>query len=746
VWKLAFDDTTQQEEFTGRFIRMLFKNDDGSHCVALYAPKGARKEFVTVVGSTLPESAADVTFRGSWKTHERYGKQFVAEMVVNLLPKASKEVIKFIASLKTGIGEQKAKKMVDLVGIDRFWDEFSTDPMQFMSIEGISQKSLLRMIDEVKKLTVQQSLFRFFGTDLSLTAKQYQKICKFFADASDVMVDQIQENPYLLMHCDYTFAELDRFCHARRVVYATKDRMLAAAQQILMDAKGHCHVGLPKNELISNMAKLLRQFTAISTAEIETGLSDILASEELIFKAGLFYLPRAYNEESLIASVVARMARKKQFIPEDKFVKAMEKYGKDKGFTLSGDQQKAVWTALTRSMCIITGGPGTGKSTILDAILYCWKEFVDDNWLLLAPTGKAAVRMTETTGQGATTIHSALRLNVANECLDERIPPVETITQSLVVADECSMLDQSVMASLASALRGKGVQHLVLVGDPNQLPSVGWGNILADLIQSGVVPVQRLNTIYRQGAESPIITNSKKMMEDDADLVWEPMFRRFHVGNDEQNMEAACNLYLKFIQNYGIENVVLLSPYSKKTDICTKVMNKRLQQAINPDRGQPQIEVKSWLNNKPFPTFFRRGDRVMQLKNTDTLSNGDVGTIVFVAPNAPETEACVVVEFENGVTQKYLRDDLNQLDHAYALSIHKSQGSQWKLVLVILPNQPASFLKRNVLYTAITRSSKYVGIFGPTATVSYMIHNAEENERYTNLDAQVKEIDQFEAA
>ena len=136
----------------------------------------------------------------------------------------------------------------------------------------------------------------------------------------------------------------------------------------------------------------------------------------------------------------------------------------------------------------------------------------------------------------------------------------------------------------------------------------------------------------------------------------------------------------------------------------------------------------------------------MQLKNTDTLSNGDVGTIVFVAPNAPETEACVVVEFENGVTQKYLRDDLNQLDHAYALSIHKSQGSQWKLVLVILPNQPASFLKRNVLYTAITRSSKYVGIFGPTATVSYMIHNAEENERYTNLDAQVKEIDQFEAA
>ena len=725
---------------------MLFKNDDGSHCVALYSPKGARKDLVTVVGSNLPESAADVTFRGTWKTHERYGKQFMAEMVVNLLPRATKEVVKFIASLKTGIGERKAEKMVTLVGIDRFWDEFATDPMQFLSVGGISQKSILRLQDEVAKLTVQQKLFQFFGTDLSLSAKQYQKICKYFADANEFMVDQIQENPYLLMQCEYTFTELDRFCHARKVSYSVRDRLLAAAQQALMDAKGHCHAGLPKVELIGNMEKILRNFSAVPTQEIEKILWDILSSGELVFNAGLFYLPRAYNEESLIASVAARMARKTQLIPEEKFQKAMEQYGKDKGFTLSNDQQKAVWTALTRSMCIITGGPGTGKSTILDAILYCWKEFVDDNWLLLAPTGKAAVRMTETTGQGATTIHSALRLNVSNECLDERIPPVETITQSLVVADECSMLDQSVMASLASALKGKGVQHLVLVGDPNQLPSVGWGNVLADLIQSGVVPVQRLNTIYRQGAESPIITNSKKMMEDDADLVWEPMFRRFHVGNDEQNMEAACNLYLKFIQNYGIENVVLLSPYSKKTDICTKVMNKRLQQAINPDQGQPQIEVKSWLNNKPFPTFFRRGDRVMQLKNTDTLSNGDVGTIVFVAPNAPETEPCVVVKFENGITQNYLRDDLNQLDHAYALSIHKSQGSQWKLVLVILPNQPASFLKRNVLYTAITRSSKYVGIFGPTATVSYMIHNAEENERYTNLDAQVKEIAQLEAA
>ncbi len=742
---MAFDEIQRQEEFTGRFYRMLFKNDDGSHCVALYSAKGARKEMVTVVGSNLPESSADVTFRGSWKTHERYGKQFVAEMVVNLLPKATREIVKFIASLKTGIGEKKAAKMVEMVGVDRFWDEFNTDPMQFMSIEGISQKSLLRMTDEVKKLTVQQSLFQFFGTDLPLSAKQYQKICKYFAD-TDIMVDQIQDNPYLLMHCDYTFGELDRFCHVRKVPYAVYDRLLAAAQQILTDARNQSHVGLPQDVLMGKFDKILRQISPVPTDEIHKHLLDILASEDLIFKDGLYYLPRSFNEETLIASVVTRMTRKKQFIPEDKFKNAMEQYGKEKGFTLSPDQQKAVWTALTRSVCIITGGPGTGKSTILDAILYCWKEFVDDDWLLLAPTGKAAVRMTETTGQGATTIHSALRLNVSNECLDERIPPVETVTQSLVVADECSMLDQSVMASLVSALKGKDVQHLVLVGDPNQLPSVGWGNILADLIQSGVVPVQRLNTIYRQGAESPIITNSKKMMEDDADLVWEPMFRRFHVGTDDQNMEAACNLYLKFIQNYGIENVVLLSPYSRKTDICTKVMNKRLQQAINPDQGQPQIEVKGWLNNKPFPTFFRTGDRVMQQKNTDTLSNGDVGTIIFVAPNAPETEPCVVVKFENGVKQNYLRDDLNQLDHAYALSIHKSQGSQWKLVLVILPNQTASFLKRNVLYTAITRSSKYVGIFGPTATVSYMIHNAEENERYTNLDAQVKEMSQIEAA
>lgn len=721
------------EKITGRFYKRLFRNDDGSYCVCLYTSKKDTRDIFTVVGHDLPEVSFPVTFCGKWITSEKYGRQFKSEMVENRLPQTNRDIIRFIASLKTGIGEKKAAQMLQMVGEKDFWTELSTDPMQFQSIRGIHLKALVRLQEQVGKMTVQQDLFRLLAGNLLLDSQHLKKICSFFKNEMDQIIPTIQTNPFILMQCGYEFRELDRFASAISDMAPNSPfRLTAAAYQVLFDAKAQSHVGLPEQQVISAMMKLLAEHNGVTSDELLLFLNSATATKELVFSHGLYYLPRSYEEEVLIAELVAKMVKKPpERISGTAFQKAMKDYRDKKGIALSADQESAVWTALTRSLCIITGGPGTGKSTILDALLFCWKKFYDTEWLLMAPTGKAGVRMTETTGQPATTIHAALGLLVGNESAESMDRICNPVSKSLVVIDECSMLDQTVMASVMLSLEAKPLQHVVLVGDPDQLPSVGWGNVLADMIDSQVVPVCRLKTIYRQGAGNPIITNSSKIQNDDANLEFTDSFKAFNQGSDEDNMQAACRFYKRCIRHYGFENVVLLSPYHKKTPICTNELNKHLQEALNPNNGQKQISH--------FGRVFRTRDRVIQLKNVEGLSNGDVGTIQWVDPTAGDTERILSVKFESGVVREYGRDQLDQLELAYALSIHKSQGSQWKTVIIVLPQNSSPFLRRNLLYTAITRSSENIALFSTPQSIAYAVHNDKHDERYTNLSARLTE-------
>lgn len=728
--------TDETIEVTGRFYRQLFRSQDNTYCVALYTHN---KDTFTVVGNNLPEVSFPVTFVGKWKIDAKYGKQFVVDMVVNQLPTARKDICQYIASLKLGIGQKRAEKMLDLVGLDHFWDALEQDPMQFCAIKGIDSKAILLLKDSLSKMAAQQGLFKLFGGDLPCDSRQYKRICTFFSSNMELMLESIQDNPFILMKCGYAFSDLDYFS-SRHTNYPANDyrRLLAATQQALMDARQQSHVGLPAETLIEDIRKLLSKQAPVDRVEIEDFLQGAAREQAIVYSYGLYYLPRAYMEESHIAELLIQQSKKQcEKLNRKKFEGALEEYSQDKGFSLSSDQQNAVWEALTKSICIITGGPGTGKSTILDALLFCWKRFFDEEWMLMAPTGKAAVRMTETTQQPAATIHSSLGLTVGNENMDELNPLVAPIGASLVIVDETSMLDQSVMVALEMSLQaesfGKALQHLVLVGDPDQLPSVGWGNVLADIIDSEVIPVQRLKTIYRQGAGNPIITNAAKMQSGDTNLDFtQKSFRRGHYGSDEQNMEEACRFYLKCVQHYGIENVAMLSPYHKATDISTDALNKRLQECINPSRGQGEIKAMGHI--------LRTGDRVMQLKNTDSLSNGDVGTIEHINPHADEVEPCVFVKFENGTTCEYIRESLGQLDLAYAISIHKSQGSQWPTVIIVMPNRFTTFLRRNILYTAITRSSQNVAIISPLETIRKCIENNKKDERHTRLKVRLQEL------
>lgn len=724
-------ETTQ---VTGRFYRCLHRNADSTYCVCLYTNK---KDTFTAVGPNLPEVSYPVTFAGRWSTNQKYGKQFLVDMVVTQLPDNRKDIIQYISSLKIGVGVKRAEQMIDLVGLNRFWDAVNRDPLQFCAIAGIDTKTILLLKAAISKTAAQESLFRLFGNDLPCNSKQYKKICSFFNNDPEEMVKQISSNPFILMKCGYLFSELDRFCCRNTSLPVNSyKRLLAAAQQILLDAKQQSHVGLPEEILTQKLYNILSENGLVAMDDIWTFLDGAVKEGSLFFDRELYYLPRAYQEECKIAETLTQLARKKpSSVSRKEFEDQMEVYAQEKGFSLSANQQDAVWTALTRSVCVITGGPGTGKSTILDALLFCWKHFYDSDWVLMAPTGKASVRMTETTQQTATTIHSTLGLYVGNEDPDEMDCHVNPTTASLVVIDEASMIDQTVMASVCMALQaelyGKHLQHLVLVGDPEQLPSVGWGNVLADIIDSESIPVNRLSTIYRQGEGNPIITNAAKMQAGDTELIFDPnsSFKRFHHGDDdetgtadEKNAAKACRFYLRCVKHYGIDNVVLLSPYHKGSQpISTNMLNRQLQDALNPDKGQGKI------------LQFRVGDRVMQLKNTETLSNGDVGTVVRINAQAADTEPCLTVEFENGSSNDYIRENLIQLELAYAITIHKSQGSQYKNVIVMMPSRFTPFIRRNLLYTGITRSSKNVAIFGPLDTIRKSIENNKKDDRYSNL-------------
>lgn len=724
---MARSEETKVEEIHGTFCQRIYRTDDASYCVALYQTD---KDYIRVVGANLPEVATSVCFRGRWGIDRRFGRQFVADTAILELPKADAEIVNFIASLHVGIGKKRAEAMVRMASAATFFKEIEQDPMQFLAVKGINEKAIMALQGKIADLSTQTALYELFGADLPMSAAQYRKIVSYFKGNNVLLLEGVKNNPFVLMQCGYTFAQLDEFVEKRAYLYADDPRrLLAAAQQALSEARLNSHVGLPEEEMVRRMDELTRENGRVTEDAIKSFLQQAAKAKNLFLSHGLCYLPRSYREERQIAEALTVLAEKApEAISEDVFRAAMADYKEDTGITLSEDQQKAVWTALTRSICVITGGPGTGKSTILDALLYCWKRLFDDKWLLMAPTGKASVRMTETTGQPASTIHSALQLRVEGEGVGDTMDQGISIDSSLVIVDEASMLDQSVMCSITLSLDlfcPNRRQHLILVGDPDQLPSVGWGNVLADIISSGVIPVCTLRTIYRQGAESPIVTNSAKMQSDETDLVWNQQFKRYYVGSDEDNMEVACKFYLRCVHAYGIGSVAMLSPYRRATSLSTNILNAKLQQTLNPDLGQGQISAKGKV--------FRKGDRVMQTKNTAELSNGDIGTVAAVYPNAGESDAVLTVEFESGERVDYIRDDLMQLDLAYALSIHKSQGSQYDAVIVVLPNRTTSFLRRNLLYTAITRSKQNVAIIGSSEVISYCIHNNKKDDRHTRL-------------
>lgn len=718
-------EETEIIELTGKFCRRIFRSDDG-YCVYLYSTDNGT---VTVVGTDLPEAAYPVTFSGCW-IDSKFGRQFRADATVNDLPDTQRDITDFLCSLRIGIGRAKSKKLLKQIGPERFWETLRNNPKEFCAVPGITPVILERLKAAMVCYEIRKDLIAFFHGELTLTGAQYSKILACFPDKT-IILSSVQENPYSLIRANYGFLELDQFCSRRHLFQPWDGRRLAAAAlQALRDGQRQCHVGLPQDVLIGQMQCLLSKHGAVSSSDCASFLEDIRTEQGVVYSNGLFYTSQSYSEETAIIQKLLELLH----IPpernkETELKKHLERYEKKTNIILSDEQRQAVIMAVTNSVSIVTGGPGTGKSTILDAVLYCWSKLHSknaNNILLMAPTGRASCRMTETTEKPAYTVHSALQLGIArNDDSQEGYTSVNSTMADLIVIDESSMLDQSVTAAIFRAIQGP-YPHLMFVGDPDQLPSVGYGNILADLLRSDRVPVCKLTTIYRQAEGNPIIINAQRIRDGIGELDWgQKTFRHYHHGSDESNMAAACELYRRCVRHYGIQNVALLSPYHNATALSTNRLNQCLQEIINPDLGQPSLQYKQLT--------FRMNDRVMQLQNEEEVSNGDIGTVVAVMPWADKDEPCLVVRFDTGAEVGYTHGTLGQLDLAYAMSVHKSQGAQYQTVIMVLPNYASSFLRRNILYTGITRAEKNVAIFGPNSTIQAAISNNRYDRRYSNL-------------
>lgn len=726
-------------EISAKFVRCVYQSAEGfciHRCELTDAPEYT---VVTLVGSSLPQLHFPVTYSGAWET-SKYGRQFKVEWIVSTLPQDTSDMEEFVTSMKVGIGRKRIQKMIALVGPDAFWDTLTNNPEEFLKVKGIKEDTIKKLQQNVNALSYQKALLQYFNGDLRLTGNRYKKLTSLYKGRLDDMLPELRQNPFLLQQIGIPFFELDYFSAKNSGFSANDNRRLTAATiQVLLDAQGSSHVGVPEHLMAQKLKVMLNAQGTLPLADCQMFLDAFLESRFVTKANGMYYLTRAYNEERFVArAILKKLKAPPKELDREKVDKALAEYGRqrknEKGepapITLADGQKDAVYTALTNRFCVVTGGPGTGKSTILDALLYCWEKFYNGrDWVLMAPTGKASVRMTQATGQNAGTIHSTLGLGVSEMPLDPDAPtfhPLE-LKQRLVVVDESSMLDLSVTTALLRAVIEKD-QHLILVGDPDQLPSVGYGNVLADLIASKVVPVARLSTIYRQAAGNPIIDNSARMRDGNEYLDWtHKYFQGRDYGSDTANTEAACQYYLRCVEALGIKEVVLLAPYHKKGMASTDYLNAKLQDALNPDRGQGSIKG-------PGNRVYRLGDRVMQLKNTETVVNGDVGTIQAVNPDADVDEACLAVLFDNtDFIQEYTKDDLIQLELAYALTVHKSQGSQYANVIMVLPEERSPFLRRDLVYTGATRASKYMAFFGPLATLQYAIANGSQNTRYTAL-------------
>jgi len=699
-------------------------------------------QAVTVVG-TIPRPAVGerLMVTGRWSSHQSYGKQFEAEFLERLMPQTENEILSYLSSRTIkGIGPVTAGRIVQRFGAQTL-QILEQEPQRLAEIPGITAAKAQAMGEEFRLQVGMRHLLEFFALH-QLPAELAVRVYKLYGEAAS---DLLYNDPYLLMDdgLDAPFGAVDRFAIALGIAGDDPRRLEAGLLFELRYNLGAGHSFLPLDKLISATSQLL----SVENSSLEEAVDRLTQSEQLVTDTisgiRVAYLPELYTAESYTCLRLLDFAKKHFPLPHRREA-MLRKAQQDGGVSYSQTQLQAMEEAMCSGLLLITGGPGTGKTTLLNGILSVLEQ-MGLSCLLAAPTGRAAKRLADVTGRDASTIHRLLEAGIDPHtgsmffARDEENP----LKGDAVIVDEMSMVDIRLLESLLRAIpAGK---RLILVGDPDQLPPVGPGSPFSDCLRSGVLPSIRLTEIFRQAQESLIVMNAHRVNQGElpdlrnrkSDFFFLPCQSEEQVA---QTIAGLCTTRLP--KNMGIpsDQIQVLTP-TRKGSVGTWGLNALLQSQLNP----PAPNKKE----RKYGEFaFREGDRVMQIRNNYDIMwkkcdgsalgtgmfNGDIGTVTAIDP----AEETMTVVFDDREAQ-YDFSQLNELEPAYAMTVHKSQGSEYRAVILSVWNGSPYLLSRSILYTAITRAKELLILVGREETVAAMTQNARVGRRYTGLKLRLQQ-------
>ena len=724
----------------GSVDAVIFQNEENGYTVLLLRVDG-EDEPITVVGC-IPCAAAGegMTVTGVWVNHPVHGPQLSAESVERRLPQEEEDIVSYLSSgILKGIGPSTAQRLVERFGTDtlRVLEE---EPERLKTIKGITAKKAVELSEAFRALTGLRQVMEFLAR-YDLPVYLAMAVQRTYGDNA---LQMLRDDPYILSRAQFgvDFAVADAIAISMGFGGDDPCRLRAAIEYELAHNAGNGHVFLPREKLLAATAQLVD----VDTDMVETALDKLIDSfavvEKPIANVRGCYLPRMYQAETFVAQRLLSMLRTpvEQLRQVDKTIDAIEK---EQGVSYAPLQRQAVRMAAEGGVLLLTGGPGTGKTTSLRGIVALYRRMGLDV-ALLAPTGRAAKRLGEVTDCDAQTIHRALGMSY-NEMTGQaafKKNGSDPLEAHAVIVDEMSMVDLELMQALLEALR-PGCR-LVLVGDPDQLPSVGAGNVLGDLLRSTVVPTVSLTQVFRQAEQSAIIRNAHAVnlgQPPQLDSNQGDFFFLCRRSPDRlvQTVVELCRDRLPKNMNVPADQIQVLSP-TRKGACGTAALNRALQAALNPPAaGKRQ---KQWGD-----VTFRVGDRVMQTKNNyDVLWEKDDGTAgsgifngdVGVIQDIDSSGELIVLRFDDR-TATYTADLLSQLDMAYAITVHKSQGSEYPAVILVSAPAAPSLMVRGVLYTAITRARRMLIMVGDDTVPAKMAANDRQQRRYSGLRRRLKE-------